>query len=65
MALDHTFEDEPIECLPDLWLLYLLETPLVIQVIEHTGENVKLDGGNINPVNIKKYVGLVIMKAHI
>jgi|TARA_R110002153_G_scaffold235264_2_gene388644 hypothetical protein len=62
---DHTFEDEPIECLSRAWLLYLGETPLVILVIEHTGENVKLNGGNLNPVNIKKYVGLVIVKTHI
>jgi len=65
VPLDHASEDEPIQRLSRASLLYLGETPLVIQVFEHTGEDVKLNGGNINPVNIKKYVGLVIMKAHI
>ena len=65
VPLDHAFEDEPIQRLSRARLLYLGETPLVILVIEHAGENVKLNGGNINPVNIKKYVGLVIMKTHI
>jgi hypothetical protein len=65
VPLDHAFEDEPIQRFSRARLLYLGETPLVIQVIEHTGENVKLDGGNINPVDIKKYVGLVIVNTHI
>ena len=66
VPLDHAFKDEPIEGFSRARLLYLGETPLVIWcVIEHTGEDVKLNGGNINPVNIKKYVGLVIMKTHI